>query len=79
MTHNTIHKSVSDVYNYIGKHIHLINGITGMNQLKIIIVIIAVILQLNLAHYLIKLQTDWPFFPTRSFTCHSVRSSDCHI
>ena len=35
--------SVSDVFDYIIKHIHLINSITGMNQLKIIIVIITVI------------------------------------
>jgi hypothetical protein len=33
----------SNVYDYIGEHTHLINSITGMNQLKIIIVIIALI------------------------------------
>ena len=33
----------SDVYDYIGEHIRLINSMTGMNHLKIIIVIIAVI------------------------------------
>ena len=33
----------SDVYDYIGEHIHLINSMTGMNHLKIIIVIIALI------------------------------------
>ena len=35
--------SVSDVFDYIIKHIHLIHSITEMNQLKIIIVIITVI------------------------------------
>ena len=33
----------SDVYDYIGEHIHLINSMTGMNHLKIIIVIIGLI------------------------------------
>ena len=41
------------LYDYIGKHIHLINSITGMNRLKINIVIITVFLELHLAHYLI--------------------------
>ena len=41
------------LYDYIGKHIHLINSITGMNRLKINIVIITVFLDLHLAHYLI--------------------------
>ena len=60
--------SVSDVYDHIVKHTHLINSITGMNQLKIIIAIITVILQLHLAHYLLIVQTVWPLFLTRSFT-----------
>ena len=33
----------SDMYDYIGEPIHLFNSITGMNHLKIIIVIIALI------------------------------------
>jgi hypothetical protein len=47
---------VVDVYVCVGKGIHLMNSVTGMNQHKIvvIIIIITVILQqLHLAHYLI--------------------------
>jgi len=45
--------SVSDVYDYTSKYIHFINSMTGVNKLQIIVV--TVILQLHLVHYLIDL------------------------
>jgi hypothetical protein len=51
----TIYKSVSDMYDYTGKHMHFINSMTGMNHLQIIFVTVTVILQLHLSHYLIGL------------------------
>ena len=43
------------MYDYTGKYIHFINSMTGMNDLQIIIVTVTVILQLDLAHFLIGL------------------------
>jgi hypothetical protein len=58
-----IYMSVSDVYDYTGKHVHFINSMTGLNRLQIIIVTITVILQLHLAHYLIGLCFLQGFLP----------------
>jgi hypothetical protein len=55
--------SVSDMYDYTAIHIQFVKSMTGMNDLQIIIVIITVILQLHLAHYLIGLCFLQVFLP----------------
>jgi hypothetical protein len=50
-----VYLPVMHMTDYIGNHIHLINSIRGMKHLKINTVIITVILQLCLAHFLIGL------------------------